>query len=94
MRVLTARATQAELQTSFATVADLFAPVLEETLPRLVPVQRRSLEVAFLIREPDGPPPEARLIATALLSIVRHSRRGAPAPLRDRRCAVGRYELG
>ncbi len=71
MRVLTARAAQSELQTSFATVADLFAPVLEETLPRLVPVQRRSLEVAFLIREPDGPPPEARLIATALLSIVR-----------------------
>ena len=71
MRVLTARAAQSELQTSFATVADLFAPVLEETLPRLVPVQRRSLEVAFLIRAPDGPPPEARLIATALLSIVR-----------------------
>lgn len=71
IRVLTARAAQSELQTSFATVADLFAPVLEETLPRLVPVQRRSLEVAFLIREPDGPPPEARLIATALLSIVR-----------------------
>jgi predicted ATPase len=71
MRVLTARATQSELQTSFATVADLFAPVLEKTLPRLVPVQRRSLEVAFLFREPDGPPPEARLIATALLSIVR-----------------------
>ncbi len=71
VRVLTARATHSELRTAFATVGDLFRPVLEETLPRLVPVQRRGLEVAFLLREPDGPPPEARLIATALLSIVR-----------------------
>ncbi len=71
MRVLTARASHSELRTAFATVTDLFAPVLDETLPRLVPVQRRALEVAFLIREPDGPPPEGRLLAAALLSIVR-----------------------
>ena len=71
IRVLTARATESELQTSFAAVADLFAPVLGDALPRLVPVQRRALEVAFLIREPDGSPPEGRLLATALLSIVR-----------------------
>ena len=31
----------------------------------------RALEVAFLIREPAGPPPETRLLAAALLSIVR-----------------------
>ncbi len=71
MRVLTARATQSELRTAFATVDDLFGPVLEVTLPQLVPVQRRALEVAFLLREPDGPPPEGRLLGTALLSIVR-----------------------
>ena len=71
VRVLTARATESELQTTFVSVADLFAPVLSQTLPRLVPVQRHALEVAFLIREPDGPPPEGRLLATALLSIVR-----------------------
>ena len=70
MRVLTARATHSELRTAFATVGDLFAPVLDETLPRLVPVQRRALEVAFLIGEPDGLPPEGRLLAAALLSIV------------------------
>jgi len=70
-RILGARATQSELRTAFATVGDLFGPVLEETLPQLVPVQRRALEIAFLLREPDGPPPEARLLATALLSIVR-----------------------
>ena len=71
IRVLTARAAQSEQQTSFAVVADLFAAVLKEALPRLVTVQRHALEVAFLLRERDGPPPEARLIATALLSIVR-----------------------
>jgi ATP/maltotriose-dependent transcriptional regulator MalT len=70
-RVLTARATQSELHTSFATVADLFAPVLDATLPLLVPVQRHALEVAFLLREPDGPPPQERLLAAALLSTVR-----------------------
>ncbi len=71
VHVLTARAAQSELHTSFATVADLFGPVLDETLPRLVPIQRHALEVAFLIREPEGPPPEGRLLAVALLSIVR-----------------------
>ena len=70
-RILGARATQSELRTAFATVADLFGPVLDETLPGLVPVQRHALEIAFLIREPDGPPPEPRLLAVALLSIVR-----------------------
>ncbi len=70
-RVLSARATQSELQTSFAAVGDLFAPVLHETLPLLVPVQRRALEIAFLLRQQDGPPPEGRLLAAALLAIVR-----------------------
>ena len=70
-RVLEARAAQSESQMAFATIGDLFAPVLDETLPCLVPVQRHALEIAFLIREPEGPPPEARLLAAALLSIVR-----------------------
>src|SRR5205085_11038894 len=71
LRVLEARAAQSELQMAFATIGDLFAPVLDETLPQMVPVQRHALEVAFLIREPEGPPPEARLLAAGLLSIVR-----------------------
>src|SRR5438105_4410826 len=71
LRVLEARAAQSELQMAFATIGDLFAPVLDETLPRLVPVQRHALEIAFLMREPDFAPPEGRLLATALLSIVR-----------------------
>src|ERR1700675_2469529 len=70
-QVLTAQATHSELRTAFVTVGDLFAPVLHETLPRLVPVQRRALEIAFLLREPDTAPPERRLIAAGLLSMVR-----------------------
>ena len=69
--LLTARAARAETQIAFATVGDLFAPVLDATLPRLVPVQRRALEIALLLRESDGRPPDARLLGLALLSVVR-----------------------
>jgi DNA-binding NarL/FixJ family response regulator len=70
-RLLTARSARSETQIAFATVGDLAAPVLEATLPRLVPVQRRALEVALLLREPIGRPPDARLLGLALLSVVR-----------------------
>src|SRR5438034_2139238 len=70
-RVLTSRSAHSETQIAFATVGDMFAPVVEETLPRLTPVQRRALETALLLREPDGPPPEVRLLGLALLSVVR-----------------------
>jgi AAA ATPase domain len=63
VRVLAARAGQAETGIAFATVGDLFAPTLDETLPRLPSVQRRALEIALLLREPDGPPPEVRVAA-------------------------------
>jgi DNA-binding CsgD family transcriptional regulator len=70
-RVLTSRSAHSETQIAFATVGDLFAPVVEQTLPELTPVQRRGLETALLMREPDGPPPEVRLLGLALLSLVR-----------------------
>jgi hypothetical protein len=70
-RLLTARAARSETQMTFATVGDLFAPVLETTLPRLVPVQRRALEIALLLRESAGRPPDARLLGLALVSVVR-----------------------
>ncbi|MGN6430906.1 MAG: AAA family ATPase [Gaiellaceae bacterium] len=69
--VLTSRSAHSETQIAFATVGDLFAPVVEETLPQLTPVQRRALETALLMRQPDGPPPEVRLLGLALLSVVR-----------------------
>jgi len=70
-RLLTSRSAPSETRIAFATVGDLFAPVVEETLRRLTPVQRRALETALLLREPDGPPPEVRLLGMALLSVVR-----------------------
>jgi DNA-binding CsgD family transcriptional regulator len=69
-RVITARAAPAEAQMAFATVGDLFTPTLEETLPSLAPVQRRALEIALLVREPEGPPPEVRVLGVALVAAV------------------------
>jgi DNA-binding CsgD family transcriptional regulator len=69
-RVLIARAAPAEAQMAFAAVGDLFTPTLEETLQSLAPVQRRALEIALLLREPDGPPPEVRVLGVALVSAV------------------------
>lgn len=71
VRVLVARAGQAETRIAFATVGDLFAPTLDETLPRLPPVQRRALEIALLLREPEGAPPEVRLLGLTLVSASR-----------------------
>ena len=79
--VLAARAGQAETQIAFATVGDLFAPTLDETLPRLPSVQRRALEIALFLREPDGPPPEVRLLGLALASAVQALARERPVLL-------------
>lgn len=81
VRVLAARAGQAETRIAFATVLDLFAPTLDETLPQLPPVQRRALEIALLLREPDGAPPEVRILGLALVSAVRALARKRPVLL-------------
>ncbi|MFL5960879.1 MAG: AAA family ATPase [Gaiellaceae bacterium] len=78
LRVLTARSAHSETQMAFASVGDLFAPVVEEALPQLTPVQRDALETALLLREPDGPPPEVRLLGLALLSVVKALARDGP----------------
>lgn len=81
VRVLVARAGQAETRIAFATVLDLFAPTLDETLPQLPPVQRRALEIALLLREPEGAPPEVRVLGLALVSAVRALARERPVLL-------------
>ncbi len=70
-QVLASRSAHSETQIAFASLGDVFGPVVEEMLPQLTPVQRRALETALLMREPDGPPPEVRLLGLALLSVVR-----------------------
>jgi DNA-binding CsgD family transcriptional regulator len=77
-RSLTSRSAHSETQIAFATVGDLFEPAVAETLPQLTPFHRRALETALLIREPDGPPPETRLLGLALLSVVRALARDGP----------------
>src|SRR5580765_4339581 len=68
--VLSARAAHSETQIAFATMGDLFTTTLDETLPSLPSVQRRALEIALLLREPDGSPPEVRVLGLALVSIA------------------------
>ncbi len=70
-RVLACASASEEMRLSFVAVADLLAPVLEEVLPELPPPQRRALEIALLIRDLDGPPPDDRAVATAFYTALR-----------------------
>jgi len=69
-RVLASRSAHSETRIAFATMGDLLGPVVGNALPCLAPIQRRALEIALLMRDPDGPPPEVRLLGLALLSVV------------------------
>src|SRR5262245_55096320 len=71
VRVLTSRSAHSATQFAFATVGDLLGPLVEHPLPQLPPVQRHALQTAVLVRKPDGPPAEVRLLRLALLSVVR-----------------------
>jgi len=69
--VLRSRPTQSEAQVAFAAIGDLLAPALSGVLRQLPPVQRRALEVALLIREPDELFPDTRALGLAVLSTAR-----------------------
>jgi DNA-binding CsgD family transcriptional regulator len=69
-RVLRSRPTQSEAQVAFAAVGDLLAPALTGVMQQLAPVQRRALETALLLREPDAMFPDTRLLGLALLSVA------------------------
>jgi AAA ATPase-like protein len=69
-RVLRSRPTQSEAQVALAAIGDLLAPDLSGVLERLAPVQRRALETALLIRQPDEVFPDTRVLGLALLSTV------------------------
>jgi DNA-binding NarL/FixJ family response regulator len=70
LRVLRSRSSPSETRIAFATIGDLFSPVVDEILPKLVPLQRRALESALLLREAESSPPEARVLGLALVSVV------------------------
>jgi DNA-binding CsgD family transcriptional regulator len=71
IRVLRSRPAQSEAQVAFAALGDLVTPALDDAVERMVPVQRRALEIALLLREPEGVFPDTRALGIALLSAIR-----------------------
>jgi DNA-binding CsgD family transcriptional regulator len=69
-RVLSASPVAAETTMSFAATCDLLAGVVDEVLPRLPAPQRRALEVALLLVEPEGPAPDQRAVAVAFFNLL------------------------
>jgi DNA-binding CsgD family transcriptional regulator len=67
------RASPAERESTFAysVVSDLLADVPDEVVAGLPGPQRRGLEVALLLRDAGGPPPEQHTLGVALLSVLR-----------------------
>jgi DNA-binding CsgD family transcriptional regulator len=70
-RVLSSRPSPSETRLTFTGIADLLGPHVDEILPTLPAPQRRALERALLLAEAEGPPPDPRTIAVALLSSLR-----------------------
>ncbi len=71
LRVLSARASSAEAQLSFAALIDLCDGVDTGSLVGLAPAQRSALEVALLRAEPESAPPEPDAISLGFLNLLR-----------------------
>jgi tetratricopeptide (TPR) repeat protein len=80
-RVLCTRASGAEARLSFSGLADLLEKVDERKLGHLPPVQRRALDVALVRSESADTTLDARVVATALLSLVRDLAADSPVVL-------------
>jgi DNA-binding CsgD family transcriptional regulator len=78
-RVLSTRPAQTESQVSYAGLADLLEPVLEEALAELPPPQRRALQASLLLRDAGGSVPDQTAIAFAFLGALRAAAREKPA---------------
>ncbi len=70
-RVLSARPGGSEVQLAFSGLSDILAHSLDEVLPGLPRPQRRALEVALLLEDAGGVPPDQRAVAAAFLGAVR-----------------------
>ena len=73
--VLSARPAEAETHLSYAGLADLLDPVLDDTLAELPAPQRQALEAALLRAEPEGRAPDQAAIAFAVLGTLRNAAR-------------------
>ena len=76
--VLSAQPVAAEAELSHASLADLLEPCVAEVLPGLPRPQRRALEGALLLAEPEGDPPQPRAVAAGFLSVLRELAREQP----------------
>ena len=70
-RLLEARPVEPESSLAFAALGDLLGEELDDILPTLPAPQRRSLEVALLLSEDDGPAPDRRAVAVGVLGALR-----------------------
>ena len=69
--VLSSRPAESEATLSFAAVGDLMDGVLERVLAELPPPQQDALQVALLLKDPGGSPPEPRTVCAAFLGAIR-----------------------
>ena len=72
IRVLSAHPGGGEVQLAFAGLTDLLGDDVSTVLPQLSPPQRRALEIALLLDEPEGSPPDDRTIGAAFRSCLRN----------------------
>src|SRR5204863_2731943 len=68
--VLSYRAVEAEASISFACLSDLLGHALEGALESLSAPRRHALEVALLLAEPHGQPPDPRAVGLAVLDVL------------------------
>ena len=76
--VLSAQPVAAEAELAHASLTDLLEPCVAEVLPGLPRPQRRALEGALLLAEPEGDPPQPRAVAAGFLSALRELAREQP----------------
>jgi DNA-binding CsgD family transcriptional regulator len=77
-RVLSCSPSEPESKLSFQGLADLLGPVLPEVLGGLAPIQRRALEAALLLSEPEAEPADQRTVAAGTLAVLRAVVAGGP----------------
>jgi DNA-binding CsgD family transcriptional regulator len=70
MRILRCAPGELEMRLAYAALGDLLLPVLAEQGGTLPAPQRRALEVALSLSDPEGAPPDQRAVAAAALGIV------------------------
>jgi len=69
--VLSSRPAEAEAKMSFAGLADLLGGVLERVLAGLPTPQQNALQVALLLKDPAGSPPDHGAVCAAFLGAIR-----------------------